>query len=245
MSATSNLNTSLEDIFKEFSELHKQPEPVRNPPTKLTLGDDPVALAWGSYQVFVRTNGAQRWYDIGEVTADAECRVKAEEIRKYYRDRILLQTLTTAQPLSEYRRRLYEILNGPTDIYNTDLGLLYRLPYFYVEDTALDRVIEQTNSIVDPERSSSMFGVETVAEYTLLERVLQSRRRQEVVQFWLKSSADSHLYMIACLSNNPMLPLLESVLKRPTALKSWVFTKEHRGHHRGKHYFQLGSAKVV
>lgn len=245
MSVTSKLNNSLEDIFKEFSELHKQPEPVRNPPAKVTLGDDPVALAWGSYQVYIKTNGAQRWYDIGEVTADAECRVKAEEIRKYYRDRIMLQTLSNSWPQSAYRKRLYEILNGPTDIHDTDLGLLYRLPYFYVEDTALDRAIEQTNPVIDPAKSSTLIGEEIVAEYTLLERVLQSRKRQETVQFWLKSSANTNLHMVACLSSNPMLPLLESVLKRPVALKAWAFGKIHRGYHHDKHYFQLGSVKVV
>lgn len=242
MSATQNLKSILDDWL---TELDQPSTNVQKTPIKLNLGDDPIALAWASYLVYCATNGGQRWYDLGKVKADAECIAKAEEIRKYYRDRIMLQTLSNLWPQSEYRKRLYEILNGATDIYESDLGLLYRLPYFYVEDTALDRVIEQTNPHIDSAKSSSLLGEESVAEYTLLERVLQSRKRQEVVQFWLKSSADSSLYMIACLSNNPMLHLLESVLKRPVALKSWIYAKEHRGYHQGKQYFQLGSVKVV
>ena len=227
-----NIKSTLEDIFKDFANVDAV---KKKPPEVVEFQDDPVALAWGSYQIYLKNKG-QRWTDLKQVIATEEDRLMAQEIRRYYRDRIMLQTLSSDYKQSEFRKKLYGILINERAVYDEDMGILHRLPYFYVEDTAIDRAIEQTTPTIG---DGSLFGREDVVdEYTLIERVLYSRKRNEVVQFWLKAVGNPHLHMIAVLANNPLLSLLDSILKRPARLNTTGFIKEHRGYHRGKQYYQ-------
>ena len=234
-----NIKSTLEDIFKDFANVNAV---KKKPPEVVEFQDDPVALAWGSYQIYLKNKG-HRWTDLTQVIATEEDRLMAQEIRRYYRDKIMLQTLSSNYAQSESRKKLYGIVANERAVYDEDLGILHRLPYFYVEDTAIDRAIEQTNPTIG---DGSLFGREDVVdEYTLIERVLYSRKRNEVVQFWLKAAGNPNLHMIAVSASNPMLTLFESVIKRSAKLKTTAFIKEHRGYHRGKQYFQHASVTLA
>ena len=234
-----HIKSTLEDIFKDFANVDAV---KKKPPEVVEFQDDPVALAWGSYQIYLKNKG-QRWTDLKQVIATEEDRLMAQEIRRYYRDKIMLQTLSSNYTQSEFRKKLYGIVANERAVYDEDLGILHRLPYFYVEDTAVDRAIEQTNPTIG---EGSLFGTEDVVdEYTLLERVLYSRKRNEVVQFWLKAAGNPYLHMIAVQASNPMLTLFESVISRSAKLKTTSFVKEHRGYHAGKQYYQHGSVKLA
>lgn len=235
-----NIKSTLEDIFKDFANVDAV---KKKPPELVEFNDDPVALAWGSYQIYLKNKG-QRWTDLKQVIATEEDRLMAQEIRRYYRDKIMLQTLSSNYTQSEFRKKLYGIVANERAVYDEDLGILHRLPYFYVEDTAVDRAIEQTTPTIG---EGSLFGREdVVGEYTVIERVLVGRRRQsEGVQFWLKAADNPYLHMIAVQASNPMLPLFESVIKRSAKLKTTAFVKEHRGYHAGKQYYQHGSVELA
>ena len=239
-----HIKSTLEDIFKDFVDAA---DLKKKPPEVVEFNDDPVALSCASYEIYLKNPGA-RWFDIRRVEATEEDRLKAQEIRRYYRDRIMMQSLTASYPQSEFRQKLYGIVMGERPVYDDELGILYRLPYFYAEDTAIDRAIEKTNPTIVSEEGfvGSLFGSDVVGEYRLLERVLKGRRRgTETVQLWLESISTPHLYLIAVQSSNPLLPLLESVLARPTQLKAHGYIKEHRGFHSGKQYMQLGSIELA
>ncbi len=221
--------------WDDFKAVFKTPDPEPD----MTFADDPVALAWASYRAYLNSP-AVRWADFDTVVVTAEDRAQAQEIRSYYAGRILMDAMKSKQPMSEFRKKLYGLLIGKTGLKKKDIGLLYRLPYFYVEDTALDQVIAQTES------PKSALAQDTIAgTFNLIQRVQVSRRSMESVQFWLRHHKKTAPFMIAVKADNPMLPLLESILERGLPIIATAHFKIHRGYHRNRGFYQLGNVELV
>jgi hypothetical protein len=210
-----------------------------DPEPDLVFKDDPVALAWASYRAYLNSP-AVRWADFDTVVVTAEDCVQAQEIRSYYTGRILMDTMKSNKPMSEFRKKLYGLLIGETGLKKKDIGLLYRLPYFYVEDTALDQVIAQT------EAPKSALAQDTIAgTFNLIKRIQVSRRSAESVQFWLQHHKKTAPFMIAVKADNPLLPLLESILQRGLPISATAHFKIHRGYHRNRGFYQLGNVELA
>ena len=226
------LNTTFNDDL-ETAWAPKTPEP------DLVFMQDPVALACASYRAFLETS--IRWTELNDVTVtDQDCE-QAEVIRKYYSDRILMAAVAARGEMSDFRRKLYGLLIKQSGIKKCDIGLLYRLPYFYAEDTAMDQVMEQTKSVnVDFPRTREVHG-----EFQMIKRISVSRRSGETVQLWLQKDSSSVPYMIASKLDNPFLHLVESILKQPAKLTATAHLKQHRGHYRNRLYYQLGNLELA
>jgi hypothetical protein len=205
----------------------------------MKFADDPVALAWAAYRVYL-TNPALRWADFADVEVTEQDRVQAQEIRSYYTGRILMDTMRSKKSMSEFRKKLYGLLIGETGLKKKDIGLLYRLPYFYVEDTALDQVIAQTEAPKSALAQASVTGT-----FKLIKRIQVSRRSMEFVQFWLQHHKKTAPFMIAVKADNPMLPLLESILQHGLLISATAHLKTHRGYHRNRQFHQLGNVKLA
>lgn len=209
------------------------------PEANMEFHDDPVALTCASHRTFLATG--IRWTDLKDATATDQDRRQAVQIRKYYSDRILLAAIAANGEMSEFRRKLYGLLIGQTGLKKRDIGLLYRLPYFYAEDTAMDQVMEQTESA--NANGSGTRG--TAGKFQVIRRIQVSRRSGETVQLWLQKDSSRVPYMIAAKLDNPFLTLVESVLERPTALEAVAQAKHHRGHYRSRVYYQLSDLKLI
>lgn len=203
----------------------------------MVFKDDPVAQAWASYRRW--KDGGSRWVDLEEVTVTEEDRVKSTEIRRYYADRILITMLKNKQ-VSEFRRKLYGVVTNSMPLNKGDVGLLHRLPYFYEEDLAVDRVVEQTQGLTERVETDRV-----QAEFTVLERVFKSRRSGEYTQFWMKSDRHSAPFAMVVKHDNPYYRLVNAIMSRPVTLSGWAQTKFHAGHHRGLGYYYLANIEVV
>jgi hypothetical protein len=205
----------------------------------MVFTEDPVALACASYRAFLETS--IRWTDLNDVAVTDQDREQADQIRKYYSDRILLAAVAAKGEMSEFRRKLYGLLIGQTGLKKRDIGLLYRLPYFYAEDTAMDQIMDQTKSVgTDSPGTRDVHG-----RFQIAKRIQVSRRSGETVQLWLQKDAGTVPYMIAAKLDNPFLSLVESVLKQPADLKATAYLKRHRGHYRNRLYYQLSSLEMI
>lgn len=220
------LDNELEDSWAP-----KPPEP------DMVFNEDPVALACASYRAFLETS--LRWAELTDVTVIDQDREQAAQIRKYYSDRILMAAVAARGEMSDFRRKLYGLLIGQSGIKKRDIGLLYRLPYFYAEDTAMDQVMEQTESATGT-RNQEVYG-----KFQIIKRISVSRRSGESVQLWLQKDSDTVPYMIASKLDNPFLHLVESILKQPVKLAATAHLKTHRGHYRNRLYYQLGGLELA
>ena len=205
---------------------------------QVALTDDPIAMSCASYRLW-KESGA-RWLELEQMKPTADDRVQANDIRSYYRGRLTWSALKGQNTVSQFRKKLHALVTGNLDITKDELGILYRLPYFYAEDTAVDEVIAVTD---DSNMVSKIHGLTTPLEITtqfrLLRQVLYSRRACEYHHYWLASDFDSAPFMIAVDTKNNMASLLESVLARPTQLTALLYPKPHRGYHRNCGFWSI------
>jgi len=206
----------------------------------IVFKDDPVAMAVSVHRCWKAspTSGA-RWADLETATITEEDRLVSEQLRKYYADRIMMTMLGNTK-ISDFRRKLYGVVSNTMSLEKKDIGLLYRLPYFYDEDLAVDRVMAQTESVkerVPTERIQSRF--------TVIERVLRSRRAGDYTQLWMTREGSNAPYMITIKCDNPYHRLIVNLLEQPRELSAWAHVKYHMGYHRDQAYYMIGDIELV
>ena len=121
-----------------------------------------------------------------------------------------------------------------------DIGLLYRLPYFYQEDCALDRVVQTTKSAVETGRTDRIQD-----KFSVIERVLRSRRTGDYSQFWLRGENRAAAFMLSVKCDNPFHRLITNLVQQPVTLSAWSHAKVHNGHHRGWRYCMLSDIELI
>lgn len=202
----------------------------------VSFPDDPVTLAVAGYNQW-KNNNAVRWPDLTTIVATQEDRDEAADLKKYYRDRLIIEALkSNGTEVSAFRQKLRKLVVDELVITQSELGMLHRLPYFYEEDRALDRVVNKTRSV---DAESACQGAEVIATYTLIERVLRSRKNGEYYDYWMTTDRDPHLHLTVIKNDNPLRTMFESVIAKPVKLNTRVWTKQHRGHYRSRLYQQI------
>jgi hypothetical protein len=222
----------LESILQEMGSRDKY---TGSPAVK--FNDDPVALSIASYKIGQK-NPALRWNDLDDVTANEDDHAQAAALRKYYGHRFTLDALH-GKNRSQFRRKMASFLMGQHEILRSELGMVYRLPYFYAEDQAIDRVIESTVAVDTVDRVIKP----RTAKFTLEQIVLRSRHAGDFYQYWLRSDQDFYPYMISIKSDNVLKSMLESALRKPVDITCMAFPKGF--HNANRHYFQLANVELI
>lgn len=207
----------------------------------VTFKEDPVVLTCASYRAW-QENFANRWLDFGAVVPNEQDRQTAQDLRQYYRARLTWQALKTGQGTTVLRRKIAGIVNDTHQYTHEDLGLLHRLPYFYVEDRAQDRVFATTQ---DPSEIS--FGhINFQGALRPLERVLRSRRIGDYVDFYWTSSVSTAPYLMVVKQDNPLISIVENMFKRPEInVRAQAWAKHPRGYYHNRVYYQLGNLEIL
>lgn len=201
-----------------------------------TFKDDPLALACGAYRMWKRSPHV-RWSDFEIVIVDREDRYMAEDIRKYYNARYTMQALA-GRPLTEYQHKAASFLTGVRNLKVDEIGMLYRLPYFYVEDSALDRIVAQTQSQQQWVMNKDMI-------ITPLEEVLKSRRAVDTYQFWFKTQ-NNHAVSLELQAHNPVLTMVRGLHKKSEiCVRSMINSENLSGPHKNFYYGRLFNLELI
>lgn len=171
--------------------------------------DDVLALGCQSYLNY-QANGIYKYPELESLIVGAEARDMAATIRSYY-GRKFTEAVLYGYSLSDFRRKMSQFLYGKIELNNNDLGLAYRIPYFYQEDIDTDWVHENTQPIaLVPE----LARVTTNSlELTPLRRSLRSQRSGDIIRFWFRTD-DGHPALFKVQAANPLLPLMDSLFKQ-------------------------------
>jgi hypothetical protein len=174
---------------------------------KASFSDDPLALSCASWRIF-KDEPERRWTNLDVVKATSEDRAMAQSIRDYYNQRYTMQVLKGRQ-LTEYQQKTAQFLSGLYHLKTDELGLLYKLPYFYTEDCGIDIVVESTESYERPLNR-------THDKYTLtpVKQIFRTRKSGEIVQFWYRDQ-DRHAVLIQCKGTDPLLNMLRGLFSQP------------------------------
>ena len=206
----------------------------------LVFKDAAVAAAIAVHRRWKEANrSGDRWADLETAQITTQDRQVSAELRKYYADRIML-TMLGNNKISEFRRKLYGVVTDSLGLNKSDIGLLYRLPYFYEEDLALDRVVAQTQPLTQREPTERIHGL-----FTVIERIYRSRRSGDYTQLWMTRKGSTAPYMLTVKADNPYHRLVVNLLEQPKELSAWAHVKYHNGYHRGQAYYMLGDIELV
>ena len=237
----------LEDDFDIFAPkvynnaADREPEPLL---AKFT--DDPVALSIQSYLIW-KSNPHRRWVpleEVGRVTPEA--RDMAHDLRKYFLHRNTMKVLQGQTP-TEFQYKMNGLLTDIRPLQHDELGLLYRLPYFWQEDLALDQVFE---GATDVEATQAGPGLPVIRHMTIharltpIREVLRSRKSGDFVQFWF-SDAEGQRHMYAVRADNSMISLFRSLFRKECIqVKAHATLNRLAGSHIKTTYWKLSGLEL-
>jgi len=228
-------NTDTDALAELFAE---------KPDRVIHFEDDPIALSCANYRL--SQAGYGQYHDFDMLKPEPEDRQQALNIRNYYRAKITWQLLARTQqqqPPTPFRQKLMGIIENTYQITQSDLGILYRIPYFYQEDTAHDAIF------ADLPRYEIIrtLGKGIEETFVLTRQVSVMRRARDTVQYWLRAEKTIVPCMVVIDSKNMLKPLLDSVLSRgPVRLEAnWYPKTLWGGQDCDREYYQLGSVKLA
>jgi len=185
------------------------------PVNKITLPHDAVASACASYRMY-QENPIQRWADFASVKVQQQDQDQAEKLKQYYNKRFVQTTFdqlksTTHRNLTEFKQKLYQLIIGQLVITDQEIGLLYRLPYLYHEDMALDQIAATTESAA----VQGMAPVYHGGTFTLIKQVLKSRSAGEFKQYWFTRDHAPYAYMLPIKTDNILSHMFDKLTQQP------------------------------
>lgn len=210
----------------------------KDPAKEVIFADDPIALSWASYGVWTR-KGA-RWVPLNDVEAHNHDREMAAVTRKYYRDRYTMDALRGKQ-LTEFQTTLYGIVSGEQPILSDQMGILMKIPYFYVEDTTLDNIFANTKS-VEKQLSVVENREDTITPVAL---TFASRKNHEIYQYWFEDS-EGRTTLWAAGATNPLGSVVKSLYNRKEPIRiraNWHYSRQRGA--RDHVYWNLGAVELL
>jgi hypothetical protein len=220
-------------------ELTKTQQPKLVPDA--TFEDDPVALSITSYLIW-KNQPHRRWVPVNEVgRVTPEAREMAHDLRKYFLHRSTMKVLQGQTP-TEFQYKLNAFLSDIRPLKIDELGMLYRLPYFWQEDLALDQVFEGASQIdLD---GPAMYSVTTHTQLTPVREVFKSRKSGDFVQFWFQDT-DGHRALYEVKSDNKLISVFRSLYRQPSLqVKAQAQMQALRGSHIRTRFWRLSNLEL-
>ena len=213
-----------------------------------TFTDDPVALACAAHREWVAgstglTMTADRWKSFNMVKVTDDDRRKALDLRKYYQQRYTMQALIST--LTEYQKKCAEFLSGTHYLTTEEIGLLYRLPYFYEEDLAIDQIVELTKTDDAKYMNRPYREDQTGADIVPLLKVLKSRKSGDIYQYWFRSE-NGYAVVQEVKMSDPLLKLVDSLFKQPKLhVNAYVKGERFPAPHKDRAYGKLSRLELI
>ena len=225
------------DLWLDDSEALQTPEQTLK---TLSFPDDPLALAVASYRHWCAGGG--RWADLNDMQASEDDRRVAEQLKSYYRERLVFEALkkTGQATVSEFRKKLGHLVNNELKITSGEVGLLMRMPYFYEEDQQVDKVMAKT---VPAEQS--LRGHTVAASFVLEKKVLRSRRSGDFYDYWFTSDHSPAAYRFTLKHDNSLRQFVESFMQQSFRVQANLYTHYMRGFWRGRPYYGMVLAGIA
>lgn len=217
-------------------------ESKKEPAHQVRLADDPIALSWASYHVWLKSP-ARRWVSLDDVEAHDHDRRIAFATRRYYRDRLALLALK-GKELTKFQSALYALVSNESPLMSDQVGMVMKLPYFYVEDTTQDEIFSTSTAIPSGKNRPSRM-MQRASTITPWARYLMSRKSQECYCYWFQDD-QGYPVMWAVGTNNNLRSLVDSLYyrNRPINIRAnWHL--QRRSSDRDQLFYHLANVELV
>jgi hypothetical protein len=134
---------------------------------------------------------------------------------------MLLRTLKHGTT-SQFAQDLYQLIDEGVTATTAHLGMIYRLPYFYYEDLARDRLSEQFANPQLSCTSSFLYDTKETQLLSPVEKVLCSRQGSEVNEYWFANSQQQPV-LISVSTSNTLTHLIDGLFEWPTVSVSGYY----------------------
>lgn len=211
-------------VFDVNSYERDQREVDRRP---LTEKQDPLALSWASYRVWEKFP-ERRWVSWNDIEAHDHDKEMADSTRRYYRDKLAMQALKNSNGPTKFARDLYDICNGGI-MRECHRGMIYRLPYFFVEDvrdTEL-RTIFPNSLITEATFNTRQLAEKNTQHLVPVMKIFRSRKQSEIMEYWFRDSYDNPVCW-AVKYDNPLRSLTDGLFEQPSIDLSGFYHKTHK-----------------
>lgn len=202
------MNITVDDSISIFSSTYK--EEIKE------FKDDPMVLAC-SLKELVETQ--QNFYPLDDLRVieniTEEIRELAERVRKYYTKKFFWQNLTGNGKLSDYRSRVcYLLENHVRTCKEQDVGIYYKLPYFYQEDMAYEDFKQRYNTTDVPRVMQGVFPARSTTKsqlkLTYLKTTTSRQKKRNLHRFWFTEG--TYLFNIEITNDNPLLEMFTQLV---------------------------------
>lgn len=170
---------------------------------------DPLVLSCARHRCNLGTS-----FETAEGIVTSDDYTKAEEIRKYYSQKLCLASLKEGE-LSEFRKSLAEYLNqeSKTTLLDKQIGIVYRLPEFYDYDTSVESLVSEygTRRFTDDELQGDYSTIKNINVVPLL-KIRRQTRRGNLLHYWAKDGTNM-LYRFVVDADNQLLWAWEEIWK--------------------------------
>lgn len=198
----------------------------------LDLVADPLVLSVAAYRQCRLTNFAVRWPDLNSVAWTEEDVTTANEMVRYYRDRLTINVLK-GHGLTNFQATLQQLITSK-QYENRHVGMIYRLPYFYAEDRARDELCANFAHHTLPHDQPII----EVRQLTPCRSILRSRKRGESKEFWF---ADDRGFPV-CWSvafDNSLLSMVDDLWENSSLRVQARYRPSHMGWINDWWFYQL------
>jgi hypothetical protein len=210
--------------------------PKLDPAEPVVFAQDPIALSCASYRQAVATKLAIRFRDLNQyLTATCpEDHQMAKSLRQYYCNKIAVKTLTGTRPVTKFYHDLYELLLGKTVLQQRHMGMIHRLPYFYVEDLAREELRTQIQSVTVaqdwPTNSLNQIIIDkSTRTLRPIMTIFRSRKGRELHEYWFRDELNQPV-LWTVLHGNPLHSVLKSLFERNSiTIEAFFYTGQVLG----------------
>lgn len=155
--------------------------------------------------------------------------VQANNIRDYYSKKLMMVTLTSDMPLSNFRKDLNIFISSDGKTFREEMiPLAYSLPELYEYDITLESTVEKAKELdVNLKGSEHMF----------LNKIHRQLRKNKFYDYWFLDDTKK----LVCLSvdnKNLLIPFLDNALKNNNGIINLPSHQQKRVRD-GLHYFQI------
>jgi hypothetical protein len=219
--------------------------PNTDPNKPAVFKEDPIALSCASYRRAVETEMAVRFLDLDQCIVHLQDYEMADQVRQYYRNKIGVKALTSQQPLTPFYHDLYEMLLGDVELQQRHIGMIHRLPYFYVEDQNREQLKQliKDRSLKEDWIGNAMKNIGSKETHTLtpLMKIFRSRRGSETQEYWFQNHVGQPV-MWSVLNGNPLRSVVDSLFVRSQVTVSAYF---RTGQVRGQDFYHYYMSDVA
>ena len=199
------MNVTVVDDLDLFTTAYKEDEKI--------FKEDPLALSVALKDLMDQMPGTFYSLDDPRVSENVndDIRTTSEKIRKYYGKKYFWSNLTNTRELSGFRSRVcYLLENRVRECKDRDVGIYYKLPYFYEEDMIYDDFKKQYNTTDLPRVSFGSKPAKNQLTLTHVKTTASRQRKRNINRFWFTDN--TYLYGIEVASDNPLLDMFKQLV---------------------------------